>query len=172
MRVRVDRSSNSIERSQKMSTNKPAPSNKSASNKPASSPPPPANGKVASGEKPAKAAKVKKAKVRWVSPKDPSYWVRSLKDVTDKHGAPVDPWGNKMEARAAVAFGLTPEQRAERKAAKQAEAERLKNMSPEEKLAFTQSKREDRAKKREAKKQQERNALIEQIKREIAEGKL
>jgi hypothetical protein len=45
-------------------------------------------------------------------------------------------------------------------------------MSPEEKLAFTQKRREERAAKRTAKKEAERLAMIEQIKKEIAEGKL
>lgn len=153
-----------------MATNKPTP-NKNP-NKPSASPPPapPKNG--TSTDKSAKPAKAKKAKVRWVSPKDPTFWVRSFKDVTDKHGPPVDPWGNKMEARVAAAFGLTDEQRAERKAAKEVEKKRLEAMSPEEKLVHTQAKREERAKKREAKKSAERDALIAQIKREIAEGKL
>lgn len=161
-----------------MATNKPTTnSNKNTANKPSATPPPPpapaaakpANGDASKGEK---KAKVKKAKVRWVSPKDPSYWVRSFKDVTDKHGAPKDPWGNTMEARAAVAFGLSPEEREARKKAKEAEKARLEAMTPEEKLAFTQTKREERSKKREAKKAAEREALIAQIKREIAEGKL
>lgn len=159
-----------------MATNKPTPnSNKSASNKPAATPPPaPSNAKPSNGDagKGEKKQKVKKAKVRWVSPKDPSYWVRSFKEVTDKHGAPKDPWGNTMEARAAVAFGLSPEEREQRKAAKEAEKKRLEAMTPEEKLAFTTAKREERAKKRESKKAAEREALIAQIKREIAEGKL
>ena len=165
-----------IQENKTMATNKPTTnSNKPNSNKPAATPPPaPANAKPtsANGADKAKPAKVKKAKVRWVSPKDPSYWVRSFKEVTDKHGAPQDPWGNKMEARAAVAFGLSPEEREQRKAAKEAEKQRLAAMTPEEKLAFTSSKREERAKKREGKKAAEREALIAQIKREIAEGKL
>lgn len=157
-----------------MATNKPTTnSNKPTTNKPSATPPPaPSNAKPATNGDAPKKAKVKKAKVRWVSPKDPTFWVRSFKDVTDKHGAPMDPWGNKMEARAAAAFGLTPEQREERKAAKEAEKKRLEAMTPEEKLAYTTSKREERAKKREGKKAAEREALIAQIKREIAEGKL
>lgn len=157
-----------------MATNKPTPNqNKSTSNKPSATPPPPATAKpTTNGADKPKAAKVKKAKVRWVSPKDPSFWVRSFKDVTDKHGAPMDPWGNKMEARAAAAFGLSPEERDARKKAKEAEKAKLEAMSPEEKLAFTTAKREERAKKREGKKAAEREALIAQIKREIAEGKL
>lgn len=158
-----------------MATNKPQANNGKNTNKPTATPPPP---QTTSAAKPSdagkgdKKAKAKKAKVRWVSPKDPSYWVRSFKEVTDKHGAPVDPWGNKMEARAAVAFGLSPEEREARKAAKEAEKARLEAMTPEEKLAFTAKKREERAGKREQKKAAEREALIAQIKREIAEGKL
>lgn len=155
-----------------MSTNKSAPASNKPSNKPAPTPPA-ANAKPANGSAadPAK-KKAKKARVRWVSPKDPTFWVRSYKDVTDKHGAPMDPWGNKMEARVAAAFGLTPEEKAARAAAKEQEAARLKAMSPEEQLAFTEAKRKERATKREAKKSRERDAMIAQIKKEIAEGKL
>lgn len=149
-----------------MSTVKPTTPAKTA-NKPAPTPPPAKNGS-AKDEKPAKA---KRPRVRWVSPKDPKFWVRSYKDVTDQYGAPLDPWGNKMEARVAAAFGMTDEQREARKAAKEAEKKRIEAMSPEEKLAWTQAKREERAKTREAKKAKEREALIAQIKREIEEGK-
>jgi hypothetical protein len=157
-----------------MSTNKTAP-NKSA-NKPAPTPPTatttakPTNGSDAAkgdGKK-----KAKRARVRWVSPKDPTFWVRSYKDVTDKHGAPMDPWGNKMEARVAAAFGLSPEEKEARAKAKAEEKARLEAMTPEQKLEFAQKKKEERAAKRNAKKEKERQAMIEQIRREIAEGKL
>ena len=159
-----------------MATSNKTPNNgkNASSNKPAPTPPAAktetTNG--AKAEDSGKAKKEKRPRVRWVSPKDPSFWVRSYKDVTDKHGAPKDPWGNAMEAKAAVAFGLTPEEREARKAAKEAEKARLDSMSPEEKLAFTQKRREERAAKRTAKKEAERLAMIEQIKKEIAEGKL
>lgn len=158
-----------------MATNKPTAGKPNTANKPAPTPPQgtasakPTNGDASKGEKPKKA---KRPRVRWVSPKDPAFWVRSYKDVTDKYGAPMDPWGNKMEARAAVAFGLTEEEKAARKAAKEAEEKRIAAMSPEEKLAHTEAKRKERATKRDAKKEKQRQELIAQIKREIAEGKL
>jgi hypothetical protein len=145
-------------------TNKPT-------NKPTATPPPAKA--TSNGSAPEKTKKkVKRPKVRFHSSKEPTYWVRAYKDVTDKFGPPTDPWGNKMEPRAAVAFGISPEERAAKKAAKEAEKLRFESMSVEDKLAFAKTKRDAKQAKKEAKKAAEKEQLIAQIKREIAEGKL
>ena len=120
----------------------------------------------AKGEK-----KAKRARVRLQSPKEPKLWVRAYADVIEKHGTPKDPWGNDM-VPVKRSFGLSEEEKAARKAAKDAEKQKFDSMTDEEKLAFTKAKREERAKAREAKKENERQALIEQLKKEIAEGRL
>jgi len=127
-----------------------APQNhKQTPNKPAT--PPPAAPAAAKAATPAdapkgedKPAKTKRAKLRWVSTKDGSFWVRSFKDVTDKHGAPKDPWGNEMVVKAGQAFGkkLTDEEKAARAEAKAAEAKRKEAMTDEERLAEAKAKRE------------------------------
>jgi hypothetical protein len=158
-----------------MSTNKPAPTAKNNGNKPSATPPAVvANGAAPKADDAAKPAKKrnKVKRVSYMSPKDPSFFVRITAGLVEKHGAPKDPWGETMVARPAGAFGLTPEQKAERQKAKALEAAKLESMSPEEKASFLDEKRKVRQAKRTARKDRERDALIAQIKREIAEGKL
>lgn len=118
--------------------------------------------------------KNKRPRLRWVSAKDPSFWVRSYKDVTDKHGAPKDPWGGDMVVRAGQAFGAPrdPAAKAARLAAKEAEAKRLASMTDAEKLAFAKEKREQKQAAKAAKVAAEREAMVAQIKADIAAGRL
>lgn len=122
------------------------------------------------------AKKEKRPRVRWVSttPGLEGLWVRSYKDVTDKFGAPLDPKGNVMVAKAGVPFGqpADPAAKAARLAAKEAEKARIAAMSDEDKFAFAKSKREAKQAETAKKRQQEREALVAQIKAEIAAGKL
>ncbi len=133
-------------------------------------PPVAANGKTA--EKAEK--KAKRPRVRWVSTKEPSFWVRSYKDVTDKHGAPMDPWGQAMVAKAGVPFGAPrdPAEKAARIAAKEAAKKAFDSMSDEQKLQFAKEKREAKQKVTAEKRAKERADLVAQIKAEIAAGKL
>ena len=149
-----------------------APANKGAT--------PPANGaKPTASAAPGDAAKPEKKKnkrprLRWVSSKDATFWVRSYKDVTDKHGAPKDPWGGDMVVRAGQAFGAPrdPAAKAARAAAKEAEAKRLASMTDAEKLAFAKEKREQKQTAKAAKVAAEREAMVAQIKADIAAGRL
>lgn len=148
----------------------PAPSNKGA--------PAPANGAkttvAADGAAKPEKKKNKRPRLRWVSSKDPSFWVRSYKDVTDKHGAPKDPWGGDMVVRAGQAFGAPrdPAAKAARLAAKEAEAKRLASMTDAEKLAFAKTKREEKQAAKATKVAAEREAMVAQIKADIAAGRL
>lgn len=140
-------------------------------NKPTNGATPPADGKTAA---PAK-VKSKRIRVRWVSEQIPGFWVRSYQDVTDKHGAPLDPKGNKMVAKAGVPFGTRtsdPAAKAEREAAKAAEAARYAALSDEQKVAEAKTKREAKQVAKAAKALQERKELEAQIRAEIAAGKL
>lgn len=148
-----------------MSTTK-TPNSNQKPNKP-STPPPPAPADAAKSADGKEKKEPKRPRVRWVSPKDPTFWVRSYKDVTDKHGAPKDPWGNTMEAKAGGGGGG-----ANLKAAREAEKAKMAAMTDEQKLAYAKTKREEKAAAKAAKKLAERNALIEQLKKEIAEGKI
>lgn len=148
-----------------MSTTKSAPASTKNTGNTTKAPTPPAGGEktAASGEK----KEPKRPRVRWVSPKDPTFWVRSYKDVTDKHGAPMDPWGNKMEVKVGGGGGG-----GNLAAAREAEKAKLAAMTDEQKLAYAKDKREAKKKAKDAKKAQERDALIAQLKKEIAEGKI
>lgn len=146
--------------------------------KPAGGAPPP---NVKAGEKPTKSAstepgdkpkKAKRQRVRLASSTEPGMWCRMFKDVYDKFGAPLDSKGQPMVLKAAVPFGQSSEQRAERKAEKEAEKAKFDAMSDEEKLSYAKAKREKKQAEGTAKKEAERNALIAQIKAEIAAGRL
>ena len=113
----------------------------------------------------------KRAKVRLVSTTIPGLWVRAFCDVVEKYGVPLDPNGVKMIPGMAPR-GLTAEQRLARQQQKEAEKARLANMSDDEKLAYARERREERQAQRAAKKQAERNALIAEIKAQIAAGEL
>jgi len=115
--------------------------------------------------------KVKRAKVRLVDPENPSLWVRAYVDVIEQFGVPLTPSGQQMVPGKAQR-GLTDEERARRQAEKEAEKAKFDSMSDEEKLAYAKAKREERAARRAAKKAAEREALIAQIKAEIAAGNL
>ncbi len=146
-------------------------------NKPTTAPAPTGNGAPKAAAAPsdaAKPAKAKKARVRWVSTKNPAYWVRSFKDVTDKYGAPKGPDGEEMVAKAGVPFGgvRDPGAKAARLAAKEAEKARVAAMSDADKLAYAKAKREEKQKTQAAKADADRAALVAQIKAEIAAGKL
>jgi hypothetical protein len=111
----------------------------------------------------------------WASPKNPTFSVRMRRATVTKFGAPVDPWGNKMEFRAAGTFGGGGNAAAlkeARAAAKKAEEERLANMTEEQKLAYAAQKREERAAAKTAKKQHERDAMLAALKADILSGKI
>jgi hypothetical protein len=139
-------------------------------------PAPPSNGSktAADAGKGEKTKKEKRAKQRWVSPKHADFWVRSFKDVTDKHGAPKDPWGNTMVAKAGAPFGqkLSEEEKQARAKAKEADKLRKANMTDEEKLAEAKQRRAAK----DAKKKQEADAMhksiLDQIMADISAGKI
>ncbi len=131
--------------------------------------------KSAAAADPAKAEKkVKRARVSWVSPTDPTYVVRSFKAVTDKLGAPSDHKGQKMIEKAPGVFGQKrdPAEKAARDAAKAASKAAFDAMSDQEKLAYSKSKREAKQAENASKRAAERAVLVAQIKAEIAAGKL
>lgn len=130
---------------------------------------------AASTEAPKGDAKPKKAKrqrVRLASPTVNGFWVRAYKDIVDKYGMPLGPDGQPLEVRAATPGGLSPEERDARKKAKEAEKERIKNMSPEEKAAWAQQKREAKSAVREQKKAKEREALMAKVIAGLQSGEL
>lgn len=121
-----------------------------------------------------KEKKAGRARVRWVSSNAAleGWWVRSFKDITDQFGPPCDPEGNKCVEGGTLRGGMSPADRAKRTAEKAEEKKRIDAMSDEEKLSYAKAKREERQAKTKAKKTAEREALIAQIKAEIAAGKL
>lgn len=123
------------------------------------------------GDKP---AKTKRAKLRWVSTKDGSFWVRSFKDVTDKHGAPKDPWGVEMVVKAGQAFGkkLTDEEKAARATQKEAEKKRKESMSDEERLAEAKAKRETKQKSKQEAVEKNRADILAQLLADMEAGKI
>lgn len=139
---------------------------------PAKSPAPAKTAAPAPENGEAKVPKPKRAKVRLVSTSIPGLWVRAFVDVVDKYGYPLDPKGVAMVPGRAPVFGMTAEERTARKLAKEAEKARVEGMSDADKLAYAQAKREERQGKTLARKAAERDALIAQIKAEIAAGKL
>lgn len=137
--------------------------------KPATAPAPAAkpNGNGMSAAKAKGDGKEKRAKVRWASPQDKSYWVRSYKDITDKHGAPKDPWGNTMVPSSGNAGGVS--------ALKQAREEReakLAAMTEEQRVSFLKTEKEQRKANKAAKKQAEYEAIVAKVKADLAAGKL
>lgn len=126
---------------------------------------------VATGEK-TKEKKAPRQRVRLVSTTIPGMWCRMFVDVVEKHGAPYDANGVQMVPGKAPALGLSSEQKAARKAEKEAEKQRLASMSDEEKLAYAKEKREKRQAESSAKKAREREDLIAHLKAEIAAGRL
>lgn len=128
------------------------------------------NGESAKGD--AKPKKAKRQRVRLASPTVSGFWVRAYKDIVEKFGMPLGPDGKPLEVRAATPGGLSPEERQSRKAAKEAEKERIKNMSPEEKAAWAQQKRDAKSKVREEKKAKERAELMAKVIAGLQSGEL
>lgn len=120
----------------------------------------------------AKPKKAKRQRVRLASPTVSGFWVRAYTDIVEKFGMPLGPDGKPLEVRAATPGGLSPEERQSRKAAKEAEKERIKNMSPEEKAAWAQQKRDAKAAVREQKKAKEREALMAKVIAGLQSGEL
>lgn len=116
-------------------------------------------------------AKGKREKVRLVSTTIPGLWVRAFKDVLGNHVIK-DPNGKPMVPGSPLRGGMSAEQRAALTAAKEAEKAKLAKMSDEEKLAYIAARRAERQAASAAKKAAERNALIAELKAEIAAGRL
>lgn len=118
--------------------------------------------------------KAARARVSWVSTKDPVYVVRSFKVVTDRLGPPSDPWGNKMVEKAPGVFGqpADPAAKAAREAAKLAKKAEYDAMTDDQKVAFATAERTARQTAKAAKKKAEYDAIAAQIRAEIAAGKL
>lgn len=132
----------------------------------APTPPKPSNGMSAAQAKKDGASEPKRPRVRWVSPQDKSFWVRSYKDVTDKHGAPKDPWGNTMVAAASLPGGGA----ATLKAAREEREAKLAAMSETDRVAFLKAEKEARKANKAAKKQAEYDAIVAKVKAGIASG--
>ena len=108
----------------------------------------------------------KRPRVRWQSTKDPSFWVRSFKDITDKHGAPMDPWGVTMvPAKRGASTGGDPG----KKAAKAEREAKLAAMSAEQKAEFLKGEREAKKAKKLASKAQEVEAMKAKLLAELEE---
>lgn len=122
-----------------------------------------------------KAKKAKRQRVRFASTTVAGMWCRMFKDVADKFGAPYDSNGVQMvESKAPVggAKGDKAARKAEKEAAKAAEKAKIAAMTDEEKLAYAKKVREERDAAKKAKANAERDALIAQIKADIAAGKI
>lgn len=101
---------------------------------------------------------------RFYSAVEPTYTFRILKEYVEQFGPPEH--GGKP-----MVLGSDPARRANRSADKEAEKARLAAMSDEEKMAYAKQKREERKQSKDAKKKAEREELLAQLRREIAEGK-
>ena len=120
-------------------------------------------------------------KVRLVSVSNPRFQVRTFMDTIKEHGVPLDPQGVAMVPGEPIdAYGYTAQERAERREAKKAataasvaEKRKLFNEMPiEERQALFAAKKVARAEKRAAKQEAIRAALVEQIRADIAAGKI
>lgn len=112
----------------------------------------------------------KRGWVRLCSTTDPTNWVRMFVDIVKEHGAPLDQKGAHMEV--AKRGGLSSAAKAAKAEAKVVEEKKIAGMTDEQKLAYAAEKRLARAAVRDAKKKVERDALIAEIKAEIAAGNL
>lgn len=121
-----------------------------------------------------KTGKVKRVMNRYISAAMPGFVAHVWADVVLKHGTPKDPKGNDMVIGDAPRTGFGPgggvsaEERAKRTAEKEAEKARIAAMSDEEKLAYAKTQREAKAKAKDAKKQAEKEALLKQVRAEMA----
>lgn len=116
----------------------------------------------------------KPARVRLASTTIPGLWVKTQVSVVKKYGVPLDPNGAPMVPQKAAGFGggLSEEDRAARKASKDADKAKMAAMSPEQLAEFKRERREAKATLRATKKSAEREELIRQIKAEIEAGRL
>lgn len=105
----------------------------------------------------------KRPRVRWQSPKNPEFWVRSFKDVTDKFGPPSDPWGNVMVP--AVRGAADPG----KKAAKAEREAKLAEMTPEQKLEFLNAEKAAKKAAKAAKEEASMEALRAKLRKELEE---
>ena len=125
-----------------------------------------------------KRKRIKRKRVRLVSTNpENKLWVHAFVDVLDAYGYPVDSDGNAMVIGTASRGGigrkrLTDEEKAERAAKKAAEKAAFEAMTDEQKLAFMEEKRTVRRAKVKARKERQRNELIEQIKAQILAGEI
>ena len=114
-----------------------------------------------------KAKKAKPERVRLVSSTNPRMWCRMYKSVMDQYGAPLDPQGAPMVPGKAVAFGISPEEREARKAAKAAEKAALDAMTPEQKLEAQRAKRDAKARAAEERNKAARAELEAKIRADL-----
>lgn len=112
--------------------------------------------------------KRRETKVRLYSQVAPEFYVRVFQSFIDKHGIP-EHGGKPMQAKAGESGAAKG---SAKKAEREAEKAKLAAMSDEEKLAYAKTKREQKKTQKEAKKNAERDALIAQLKAEIAAGKV
>lgn len=123
-----------------------------------------------------KNGKVVRNLTRFVSKSVPGFRAMVWADLVAKYGNPRDPKGEEMIVGKAPSSGgftkLSPEQKAEREAAKLAEKAKFDAMTDEQKLAHAKAKREAQATARNAKKEAEKAAMVEAIKAEIKAGKI
>lgn len=145
---------------------KPAPTSTNKPTATAPTPPKPGNGMSAAQAKKEGKGEPKRPRVRWVSPQDKSFWVRSYKDVTDKHGAPKDPWGNTMTpATGGGGAEVLKAAKAERDA-------KLAAMTEEQRVDFLNAEKATRKANKAAKKQAEYDAIVAKVKADVLAGKV
>lgn len=145
---------------------KPAPTSKPAHATTAPTPPKAGNGMSAAQAKKEGKGEPKRPRVRWVSPQDKSFWVRSYKDVTDKHGAPKDPWGNTMTPAVGGGGGEAL------KAAKADRDAKLAAMTEEQRVEFLNAEKASRKANKAAKKQAEYEAIVAKVRADVLAGRL
>lgn len=119
-----------------------------------------------------KAKKEKRAKARYQSTGIPGYTVRVYKDLVEKYGVPCDPKGAAMVLATGPAASADPSARAQRKAAKEAEKEKMAKMTDDEKMAYARQKREAKAAEKAAKAKADYDKLVAQVKADVAAGRV
>lgn len=122
-----------------------------------------------------KNGKVVRNLTRFVSTKVPGFRAMVWADLVAKYGNPKDPSGAEMVVGKAPSGGggfASAEAKEARAKAKAEEKAKFDAMTDEQKLAFAAQKREKLAKERNAKKEAEKQALIESIKADLKAGKI
>ncbi len=115
--------------------------------------------------------KVQRERVRLASKTLTGYWVKTFRDVIDRHGAPMGPDGIPLVEQAGTP-GMGLEERMRRKALKETEKARVVNLTPEERAQFVAQRKQTRQAEKAQKEKDKRAALLAKLLSGIRTGEL